>query len=171
MKITEAHLQLTKELWGKNPILIGILKRINSFYGWIGQTYWYILRWTWWYLVTIIGTAMSELLININKTWLKISKGRHVLFVEDIIGRSNAKNMFIARKLLLNRDFVGQTRGTRCWNWSLVYTCYYSKWVCSRLQWVLDYKRENYHVTLRLCRSFWKKKFIQIRRSIFNEKQ
>ena len=36
--------QLTKDYAGKNPILVGILKRIYSFYGWIGQTY----RYTYW---------------------------------------------------------------------------------------------------------------------------
>ena len=42
-EITEAAkklgAQLTKDYEGKNPILVGILKRIYSFYGRIGEIY------------------------------------------------------------------------------------------------------------------------------------
>ena len=105
-EITEAAkklgAQLTKDYAGKNPILIGILKGSIPFMAELVKHIDTHIEMDFMMVSSYHGGTASSGVINIKQDVTQDIKGRHVLFVEDIIdtGRTlkNLRDMFIERE-------------------------------------------------------------------------
>ena len=105
-EITEAAkklgAQLTKEYEGKNPILIGILKGSIPFMVELVKHIDTHIEMDFMMVSSYHGGTASSGVINIKQDVTQNIKGRHVLFVEDIIDTGqtlkNLRDMFIARQ-------------------------------------------------------------------------
>jgi len=105
-EITEAAkklgAQLTKEYEGKNPILIGILKGSIPFMAELVKHIDTHIEMDFMMVSSYHGGTASSGVINIKQDVTQDIKGRHVLFVEDIIDTGqtlkNLRDMFIARE-------------------------------------------------------------------------
>ena len=104
-EITEAAkklgAQLTKDYAGKNPILIGILKGSIPFMAELVKHIDTHIEMDFMMVSSYHGGIASSGVINIKQDVTQDIKGRHVLFVEDIIDTGqtlkNLRDMFIAR--------------------------------------------------------------------------
>lgn len=105
-EITEAAkklgAQLTKDYAGKNPILIGILKGSIPFMAELVKHIDTHIEMDFMMVSSYHGGTASSGVINIKQDVTQDIKGRHVLFVEDIIDTGqtlkNLRDMFIARE-------------------------------------------------------------------------
>ena len=105
-EITEAAkklgVQLTKEYEGKNPILVGILKGSIPFMAELVKHIDTHIEMDFMMVSSYHGGTASSGVINIKQDVTQDIKGRHVLFVEDIIytGQTlkNLRDMFIERE-------------------------------------------------------------------------
>ena len=105
-EITEAAkklgAQLTKEYEGENPILIGILKGSIPFMAELVKHIDTHIEMDFMMVSSYHGGTASSGVINIKQDVTQDIKGRHVLFVEDIIDTGqtlkNLRDMFIARE-------------------------------------------------------------------------
>lgn len=104
-EITEAAkklgAQLTKDYAGKNPILVGILKGSIPFMAELVKHIDTHIEMDFMMVSSYHGGTASSGVINIKQDVTQDIKGRHVLFVEDIIDTGqtlkNLRDMFIAR--------------------------------------------------------------------------
>ena len=94
--------QLTKEYEGKNPILIGILKGSIPFMAELVKHIDTHIEMDFMMVSSYHGGTASSGVINIKLDVTQDIKGRHVLFVEDIIDTGqtlkNLRDMFIERE-------------------------------------------------------------------------
>ena len=105
-EITEAAkklgAQLTKDYAGKNPILIGILKGSIPFMAELVKHIDTHIEMDFMMVSSYHGGTASSGVINIKQDVTQDIKGRHVLFVEDIIDTvqtlKNLRDMFIERE-------------------------------------------------------------------------
>ena len=105
-EITEAAkklgAQLTKDYKGKNPILVGILKGSIPFMAELVKHIDTHIEMDFMMVSSYHGGTASSGVINIKQDVTQDIKGRHVLFVEDIIDTGqtlkNLRDMFIARE-------------------------------------------------------------------------
>ena len=105
-EITEAAkklgAQLTKDYAGKNPILIGILKGSIPFMAELVKHIDTHIEMDFMMVSSYHGGTARSGVINIKQDATQDIKGRHVLFVEDIIDTGqtlkNLRDMFIARE-------------------------------------------------------------------------
>ena len=105
-EITEAAkklgAQLTKDYAGKNPILVGILKGSIPFMAELIKHIDTHIEMDFMMVSSYHGGTASSGVINIKQDVTQDIKGRHVLFVEDIIDTGqtlkNLRDMFIARE-------------------------------------------------------------------------
>ena len=105
-EITEAAkklgAQLTKDYAGKNPILVGILKGSIPFMAELVKHIDTHIEMDFMMVSSYHGGTVSSGVINIKQDVTQDIKGRHVLFVEDIIDTGqtlkNLRDMFIARE-------------------------------------------------------------------------
>ncbi|WP_173278751.1 hypoxanthine phosphoribosyltransferase [Streptococcus sp. 53] len=105
-EITEAAkklgAQLTKDYAGKNPILVGILKGSIPFMAELVKHIDTHIEMDFMMVSSYHGGTASSGVINIKQDVSQDIKGRHVLFVEDIIDTGqtlkNLRDMFIARE-------------------------------------------------------------------------
>ncbi|KXW04165.1 hypoxanthine phosphoribosyltransferase [Streptococcus pneumoniae] len=105
-EITEAAkklgAQLTKDYAGKNPILVGILKGSIPFMAELVKHIDTHIEMDFMMVSSYHGGTASSGVINIKQDVTQDIKGRHVLFVEDIIDTGqtlkNLRDMFIARE-------------------------------------------------------------------------
>lgn len=105
-EITEAAkklgAQLTKDYAGKNPILVGILKGSIPFMAELVKHIDTHIDMDFMMVSSYHGGTASSGVINIKQDVTQDIKGRHVLFVEDIIDTGqtlkNLRDMFIARE-------------------------------------------------------------------------
>ena len=105
-EITEAAkklgAQLTKDYAGKNPILVGILKGSIPFMAELVKHIDTHIEMDFMMVSSYHGGTASSGVINIKQDVTQDIKGRHVLFVEDIIDTGQTlkslRDMFIARE-------------------------------------------------------------------------
>ena len=105
-EITEAAkklgTQLTKDYAGKNPILVGILKGSIPFMAELVKHIDTHIEMDFMMVSSYHGGTASSGVINIKQDVTQDIKGRHVLFVEDIIDTGQTlkslRDMFIARE-------------------------------------------------------------------------
>ena len=94
--------QLTKDYAGKNPILVGILKGSIPFMAELVKHIDTHIEMDFMMVSSYHGGTASSGVINIKQDVTQDIKGRHVLFVEDIIDTGqtlkNLRDMFIARE-------------------------------------------------------------------------